>query len=319
VLFTCWAGANMIGLVISDSFKAVVTIYILIPFLVIPQIILSGIMVKFEKLNPDLSSPIEVPIYGEFITARWGYEALAVKQFKDNRFEKQFYVYDKAVSKAKYKKDYWNSKVKGYLESIQSDLNRGIRSDDFNKKLILVYNEIKKELILTPEKRFDYAELLTPEKVTPEVVIAALVYTESIRKHYVSYSNDANDQKQALMAKCMQENKEGFLKLKFDYANESLEEFVTNETETAKIIEFKNELIQKLDPIYMDPESNFIKAHFYAPVKRIFGKEVDTYKVNVMVLWVMTIALYFVLYFRLLKKLLNSGERVIGNKFKGSE
>ena len=45
VLFTCWAGANMLGLVISDSFKAVVTIYILIPFLVIPQIILSGIMV----------------------------------------------------------------------------------------------------------------------------------------------------------------------------------------------------------------------------------------------------------------------------------
>ena len=29
VLFTCWAGANMLGLVISDSFKAVVTIYIL--------------------------------------------------------------------------------------------------------------------------------------------------------------------------------------------------------------------------------------------------------------------------------------------------
>lgn len=319
VLFTCWAGANMLGLLISDSFKAVVTIYILIPFLVIPQIILSGIMVKFEKLSPDLSSPIEIPIYGEFITARWGYEALAVKQFKDNRFEKQFYIYDKAISKAKFKKDYWNSKVKGYLESIQSDLNRDTRSEDFNKKLLLVYNEIKKELILTPEKRFDYAELLTPDKVTREVVAAALVYTESIRRHYVVYSNDANDQKQALMAKRMQEDKEGFLKLKFDYANESLEEFVTNETETAKIIEFKNELKQKLDPIYMDPESNFIKAHFYAPVKRIFGKEIDTYKVNVMVLWLMTIGFYLVLYFRLLKKLLDSGERVMGNKFKGSE
>jgi hypothetical protein len=34
VLFTCWASANMLGLVISDSFKTVVTIYILIPFLV---------------------------------------------------------------------------------------------------------------------------------------------------------------------------------------------------------------------------------------------------------------------------------------------
>ena len=57
VLFTCWAGANMFGLLISDSFKAVVTIYILIPFLVIPQIILSGVIVKFEKLNPNISSP----------------------------------------------------------------------------------------------------------------------------------------------------------------------------------------------------------------------------------------------------------------------
>ncbi len=72
VLFSCWAGANMLGLVISDSFKAVVTIYILIPFLVIPQIILSGVMVKFEKLNPNISSPVSIPIYGEFITATMG-------------------------------------------------------------------------------------------------------------------------------------------------------------------------------------------------------------------------------------------------------
>ena len=91
VLFSCWAGANMLGLVISDSFKAVVTIYILIPFLVIPQIILSGVMVKFEKLNPNISSPVAIPVYGEFITARWGYEALAVKQFINNKYEQPFY------------------------------------------------------------------------------------------------------------------------------------------------------------------------------------------------------------------------------------
>jgi hypothetical protein len=92
------------GLVISDSFKAVVTIYILIPFLVIPQIILSGVLVKFEKLNPNVSSPVSIPFYGEMITARWGYEALSVRQFKDNKFEKQFYYYDKAMSQAKFKK-----------------------------------------------------------------------------------------------------------------------------------------------------------------------------------------------------------------------
>ena len=107
VLFSCWAGANMLGLLISDSFKAVVTIYILIPFLVIPQIILSGVMVKFEKLNPNISSPVAIPIYGEFITARWGYEALAVKQFIYNKFENQFYDFEKSKSKGNYKRNFW--------------------------------------------------------------------------------------------------------------------------------------------------------------------------------------------------------------------
>ena len=58
------------GILISDSFKTVVTIYILIPFLVIPQIILSGVIVKFENLNPKISSPSKIPWYGEVITAR---------------------------------------------------------------------------------------------------------------------------------------------------------------------------------------------------------------------------------------------------------
>jgi ABC-type multidrug transport system ATPase subunit len=319
VLFTCWAGANMLGLVISDSFKAVVTIYILIPFLVIPQIILSGIMVKFDKLNPNLSSPIAIPFYGEFITARWGYEALAVKQFKDNKYEKNFYIYDQAMSKAKYKKDFWYNDVKGKLENLKTDLNKGTRSNDFIDKLLVVNNEIRKELTLTPKEKFDYLDYLTPEKVTPDVIDAAMTYTERIRQYYILYSNKAQDMKDILISKFQNEDSKAFLKLRDSYANESLEEFVTNKNEAQKVIEFKGELIQKLDPIYMDPKYNFVKAHFYAPVKLIFGATVPTFTVNVIVLWAMTIILYFVLYFRLLKKLLDSGEIVMGKKFKGSE
>jgi ABC transport system ATP-binding/permease protein len=318
-LFTCWAGANMLGLVISDSFKAVVTIYILIPFLVIPQIILSGIMVKFEKLNPVASSPVSIPFYGEFITARWGYEALAVKQFVDNKYERQFYKYDKAMSQAKYKKDYWHAQVRGKLENIKTDLERGNRSADFNDKLLLAYNEIKKELILSPKYKFDNIELLKPDKVTLPVVEEALRYIDIIRKNYIDYSNFYKDKKDALVTKLKTADNEGFIKLRDDYTNESLEEFVTNKNETKMVIEYKGEIIQKLDPIFTDPKSKMIKAHFYSPVKFIFGKEMDTYDVNVLVLWVMTLGLYFVLYFRLLKKLLDSGEIAMGKKYKGSD
>ncbi|MBG0859134.1 MAG: ATP-binding cassette domain-containing protein [Bacteroidales bacterium] len=319
VLFTCWASANVLGLIISDSFKAVVTIYILIPFLVIPQIILSGIMVKFEKLNPNLSSPAEIPIYGEFITARWGYEALAVKQFIDNDYERQFYVFDKAMSKAKFKKDYWNVEIKSKLEHILSDLTNGTRSNDFNEELLLVQNEFIKERPITPNIRFEYIDELTPEKITPDIVRSALNYAERLRKGYVAYSNDNKNAKDELITRLQQKDSKGFLRLRDSYANESLEEFVTNKSETKKTIEYKGEIIQKLDPIFMDPKYNFIKAHFYAPVKRIFGRSVDTYIMNVGVLWLMTIILYLILYFRLLKKLLESSGETIEKKLKNSE
>ncbi len=319
VLFTCWAGANMLGLVISDSFKAVVTIYILIPFLVIPQIILSGVMVKFEKLNPNISSPVAIPFYGNFITARWGYEALAVEQFINNKYEAPFYYFEKEMSKATFKKDYWNVEVKGKLDNIQNSLDKGIRDDEFNDNLLFASNEIKKELVTTPQIPFDFTDQLTPEKITPDIVKAALNYVEKIRKYYVAYYNDANNKKEALKSKYAEADKQGFLKLRDDYYNKSLEEFVKDKNETTMTIIYKGELVQKLDPIFLNPKYKFIKAHFYSPTKQIFGLYIDTYIVNVIVLWIMTIILYLALYFRLLKKLLDSGEVVMGKKLKGSE
>lgn len=319
VLFTCWAGANMLGLVISDSFKTVVTIYILIPFLVIPQIILSGVMVKFEKLNPNISSPVEIPFYGEFITARWGYEALATKQFIDNDYEKRFYPYDKAMSVAKFKKDYWNVTIKGKLESILSDLEKGTRSEDFNDKLKLVYNEFIKEGQIDDQFKFEYVESLTPEKINADIVNGALKHVEMLRKSYIDYSNRAKNAKDALVTKLSTSNKDAFLKMRDNYANESLEDFVTNKNETLKEIEYDHQIVQKLDPIFMEPKHSFIRSHFYSPQKMLFGKKIDTFVVNVIVLWVMTMLLYLILYFRVLKKALDSGDAVIGKRKKGEK
>ena len=319
VLFSCWASANVMGLVISDSFKAVVTIYILIPFLVIPQIILSGIMVKFEKLNPKISSPVTIPLYGEFITARWGYEALATQQFIYNKYEKQFYIYDKAMSEARFRKDFWNVEMKSNLENIRGKLKDGDRGLEFESMLRLVSNETKKQTALLPVIRFDYTDSLIPERVNPDVITAALSYIESVRRYYVSYYNNANTRKDALLTKIEAEQPGGPQRLRDNYFNKSLEEFVTNKEETDKIIEFNGELVQKMDPIFMDSQRRFIKAHFYSPTKQIFGIKIDTFIVNVLVLWFIAGCLYIILYFRLLKKILESGEKIIGKKKKGSD
>ncbi len=314
ILFSCWASANLMGLIISDSFKAVVTIYILIPFLVIPQIILSGVLVKFEKLNPNISSPVSIPAYGELITARWGYEALAVYQFVNNGYERKFYVYDKAMSEAKYKKDFWNAIMKGKLENILGDLKNGTKGQDFNSDLLLIAGEIRKETSRLPEISFAYTDLMTPGTITPEITVSALNYVESVRRYYISYYNNANNMKDALMTRLENEDREKIQRLRDDHHNLSLEEMVCAREEPKKIIEYKGALVQKLDPIFMEPGHRFIKAHFYSPVKKISGIPVSTYTVNLIIIWFMTFVSYLALYFRLLRKVIEWIENIVGHR-----
>ena len=121
ILFSLWTTSNLMGLLISDSFKTVVTIYILIPFLVIPQIVLSGVLVKYEKLNPRISSPSKIPLYGELMSTRWGYEALAVEQFTHNKYDEIFYSVNKAMSISEYKKNYWIKNLENKLDYMENE------------------------------------------------------------------------------------------------------------------------------------------------------------------------------------------------------
>ncbi|MGQ9619661.1 MAG: ATP-binding cassette domain-containing protein [Bacteroidales bacterium] len=319
VLFSCWTSANMLGLVISDSFKAVVTIYILIPFLVIPQIILSGVMVKYEKLNPNFSSPVSIPFYGELITARWGYEALAVEQYINNKYERSFYLYDQTMSRANFMKTFWIEKINERFTRLESSLAEGIKDDLYYEDLDLLNYEINKELRNHPDEEYKYAEYLTPDKFNMEILAETKRYIERTRQYYINLYNRASSLKDRMVMDWEAQNNKKITELKNKYFNDKLDEFVTNSNELKNVIVYKNRIYQKSDPIFVEPESKFIKAHFYAPVKNLFGKPADTLVVNVAVLWLITILFYVVLYFRLLKKLLDSGEIIFGKAGKPAE
>src|SRR5260221_6212039 len=107
ILFTASCFANLLGLNISSAFNSAVTIYILIPILLIPQLILSGVVVKFDKLNPLIGNTATVPFVGDIMASRWAFETAMVTQFKDNEFEKEFYVYDKVMADAGVNKIYF--------------------------------------------------------------------------------------------------------------------------------------------------------------------------------------------------------------------
>ncbi|MDX2442305.1 MAG: ATP-binding cassette domain-containing protein [Bacteroidales bacterium] len=307
VLFSSWSMANLIGLLISDSFKTVVTIYILIPFLVIPQIILSGIIVKYEKLNPLVSTPNSIPWYGEVITARWAYEALMVYQYKENKYESQFYSYDKMKSIATFRKDYWYNNLKNKVLSLSRNFDNPDKKDINAYNLEVLRNEITKQMITNSQIPFENIDMLYPELCTFEVIAEVTKYLERTKAYYIKVYNSEDSKRDKLIRELEKEDKKAYQNSYRTYQNEQLTKFVRNDSEKGKaIIEYEGRLIQKIDPIFLDPEFRFVKAHFYAPRKMIFGKFKSTFWVNIVVLWIMTILLYFALSFRLLKRLLDA-------------
>ena len=65
VLFSASCWANLIGLNISAGFKSIVTIYILVPLILVPQLLFSGVVVDFHNLNKAIYSAKYVPAIGE--------------------------------------------------------------------------------------------------------------------------------------------------------------------------------------------------------------------------------------------------------------
>ena len=176
--------------------------------------------------------------------------------------------------------------------------------------LKLIYNELKSNSLPLNFGKLD----LIDRNPTNIILIKELkMYLNDLNRHYIMLYNAANKKKdeELLALQSKFPDKESFVNMKKSYDNDRLTEFVKNSNDIERIVEYKDRLYQRIDPIFRDGESAFLKAHFYAPRKKIFNRDYETYWVNLSVIWLMTISLYYILYFGLFKRFLNSLERRI--------
>ncbi|MBL4709320.1 MAG: ATP-binding cassette domain-containing protein [Flavobacteriales bacterium] len=304
ILFSAACFANMLGLNISSSFDSAVTIYILIPFLVIPQLILSGVIVKFENLNPSITIQDKVPFAGEIMVSKWSFEALAVNQFKENKFNKDFFYIDKDIKTVSFRKNFWLTRLKDRLNFLNRELNNDAEADAIANGTKLLYNEISKENRRNEDIQFENIESIDTEKPSKEALSEVSDYFSELNSYYIKQYSEFNDEKDQLIIELnnTEEKKAAFIQKKNDYTNESLESLLTNKNDLNKIIEWNNELIQRADPVYKDPEG--FRSHFLASSKKLFGHYITTFSANLMVIWLFSISLAITLYFDVLRKII---------------
>lgn len=309
-LFSISAFANILGLILSASFNSIVTIYILIPLVMIPQMVLGGAMFTFDKLNKDFTSVDKVPAVAEFMPSRYVYEGLIVHQYKHNNFKKNIFDVELEESKSDFKQVHYIPELRQILNECSIHVIDGKAKNDktFVNNLQLIRNEITKEMRRVPELPFAPMDKLSPELFDTAVAASVDNYLNDLLKYYRGVFSKANSFKDRFISTNLDQDAARFNRIKDDYFNESISSIVRKEFEKNKILRQGNNLVQMADPIYQIPEpSGFLsfRTHFFAPVKHLGGHFFETLWFNITIVWILTALLYAVLYFDLLKKGLN--------------
>jgi hypothetical protein len=290
ILFVTAFLANLTGLLLSQCLSSVVAIYISIPMLLIPQILLCGLVVSFSDLTPG-SATGNVPLVGDLIPSRWSYEALAVTSFTDNEYEKPFFETDKE----KYENQYYNMgflyELQSQLETMQDEQKRGkevkpghIKTIENNLPLLTDYLGMKPY-----EGSGDYESLKQ--------------YMKEAEQLLADRCNAATLKSDKLMAQLLQaEGKDAMLQLKRDNYNLKLEEFVVGADQGRMLDVVDNVIVPRAGLVFLTPQSHIGRAPFYSSEKILGSWHVKTLWFNIAVLLLMCIIVITLLISKLLAK-----------------
>jgi len=280
--------------------------------LLIPQMILSGLLFRFDKLNDLISTKGKVPLVADFMASRWALEALAVYHFKNNSYEKPFYDYEKFEAQA----DFRSSFLTDELEKKRKFISENIlsRNDSvkqiIRKDLEIIRISLKDDFFKRGLENLDMESPWTVGRYTQDVDRQLEEFLLAYRRFYQDVYNKAVAAREQLIYK-MENDKTKPYNLndyKNQYYNESLADLVKNISTKNRILEYKGELIQQINPIFLDPKNtgalNY-RTHFYSPKKNLFNTTWDTYWFNMVVIWFMAAGFYVTLYFEWLRKFID--------------
>ena len=303
ILFSTACFGNMLGLNISAGMRTAVSIYILIPLILVPELLLGGAMIRFDDLHKSISNKVYVPIVGDIMVTRWAYEALCVEQFKSNRFEKPFFNYDMEISQ----NDWYSSfliptlkvKVDECLTAGKDPEYKEYAEKNFDK-INLHINDLSGLSGIKPGKwisNLNFQGFNANAGSDAKLFLDSLMTSFRLKSRSVSYMRDSLFKQ---ISNRMGDDQ--FIKMRAKDYNENLANFVLNRLATNKIYDADDRLIQKADPVFMAPGSRIGRAHFYAPYKLLGNLKIETLVFNLLAIWLMILILFVTLYYNILKR-----------------
>ncbi len=284
ILFVTALLSNVTGLLLSQCLSSIVAIYISIPLLLIPQILLCGLVVSFSDLTPK-STTGNVPAIGNIIPSRWAYEALAVTSFTDNKYEEPYFEADKK----KYEYEYYNvgflNELESQLETLKDEQTKGKPVDPNHMEVIKTNLPLITELCnMEPYSGDDSYESLSAYMDKAETILA-------------KRSNEATLKVDAMKSAFIRENgKEALLQLKRENYNIKLEDCVIGMNERHMLDVIGKHIVPRTAMIYLTPQSRCGQAPFYSSEKILGDWHIKTIWFNLSIMLMMGIIVAIMLF-----------------------
>ncbi|GHT30419.1 hypothetical protein AGMMS49574_10070 [Bacteroidia bacterium] len=262
ILWTTAFLANLTGLWLSQTLSSIVSIYISIPLLLIPQILLCGLIIPFGDLNTKTEDGNLVPWIGEIIPSRWAFEALAVEQFTDNAYNQLFFPIEKEKYLAQYYKDIHLPEVR----SLADKLKKGDNS---------VEQTITHELGVL--KKAAHINLSLPK----DIQFAFLDKADSALRIRANNFSALLEQTRQKIIK--EKGSEWLNTIKQEHHNEAIENLVIGSG--SHLFKYgNNRIYPMIGQIYGEPDNPWGRASFYSHEKRIGEYYFSTYRFNLFIL-----------------------------------
>lgn len=302
ILFSTACFGNMLGLNISAGMRTAVSIYILIPLILVPQLLLGGAMIKFDDLHRSITRKVYVPVVGDIMVTRWAYEALTVEQFRRNRFERPFFRYDMEISQNDWNATFLVPTLKAIADESLFARKYPDQYEYFGnnfKKLNYHLTDIAAETGIVPGR---WMSRLNIEDYNDYAAGEVKSYLDSARSVFRLRTRNVTEKKDSLYKEISEKMGEAaFIELREENYNDNLADYVLNRLNPNKIYDAGYKLVQKADPVFMRPGSKYGRAHFFAPYKLLGNMRIDTLIFNIAAIWIMTAVLFVTLYYNLLK------------------
>lgn len=284
ILFASAFVANLTGLILSQCLNSVVAIYITIPLLLIPQILLCGVVVDFNDLN-GRSTTGNVPLIGNIIPSRWAYEALAVCSFTDNVYEAPLFDYHRQQYQDQFNRMSYLYELESQLEKRKDEQKRGKEVDPAHEQTLITElpNLAAKAGIEPYHGDYSYPSLRAYFKQADQV--------------FMQRSNRATlNADKIVCSRIKLLGIEGNKTLKANYFNTKLESVLINATSDKTHLVVNGHIVPMIGQIYLDPPTHDGNAPFYSHCKQIGNTKIPTPWFNLIILTLMAVITAVLIY-----------------------